>query len=92
MRGVAGGSIFGMIFFQASMKVESSAGAVGRSVEKERALAAKEEEEAMAGRARRRVAWRSMVGRVESLGSQGRRLRTKRENERALKVESPCEK
>lgn len=35
VRGVAGGSIFGMIFFQASMKVESSAGAVGRSVEKE---------------------------------------------------------
>ena len=46
----------------------------------------------MAGRARRRAAWRSMVGRVKSLGSQGRRVRyRKNERKRALKVESPCE-
>ena len=81
VRGVAGGSMFGTIFFQALMKPESSAGAAGRSEEKGRTLAAKEEEEEMAGRARRRAAWRSMLGRVKSLGSQGRRVRY-RKNER----------
>lgn len=57
-RGVFGGSMFGITFFQASMKFESPVSVAGRSVEKGRVLALAEE---IMGRARRPVARRNMV-------------------------------
>lgn len=57
-RGVLGGSMFGITFFQASMKFESPVSVAGRSVEKGRVLALAEE---IMGRARRPVARRNMV-------------------------------
>lgn len=57
-RGVLGGSMFGITFFQASTKVESSVGAAGRSVEYGLAL---DPEEDIKRRARRPVARRNMA-------------------------------
>lgn len=68
-RGVLGGSILGMTFFQAETKASWLEPAAGRSVEKDLVLAERK------GRAKRVDARRNMVGerRVVARLSQGRR-------------------
>ena len=71
-RGVLGGSMFGLTFFHASTKLESAAGAAGRSDENRRDAAPRR------GRRRRDVARRNMVREgVVSLGL----ARSERESE-----------
>lgn len=71
-RGVLGGSMFGITFFQASTKLESAVGLEGRSVENGRAVALAEDRY---DRAMWPVARRSIVsdgwGRSALAGSEG---------------------
>lgn len=71
-RGVLGGSILGITFFQAATKASSGAAAAGRSVEKDLVLAERR------GRAKRLEARRNMA---ETGGSRSALARSERDEE-----------